>query len=140
MVLLWTIHLYIFPNSLLYLYKQFIHFESVFNRISCIGQWYFCSVSAIHHCTVVGALTFIFLRYMFDPFTCSSNHPLCVGWSVLCHHTLGWPTLGWSAFIRCAVLLFQLVKQDGWLREEVIACCKSDSIWSGKVSQLHLLR
>ena len=106
-----------------------IEFPASVNGISAVFH-------AIHHCTVVGTLTFIFLRYMFDPFTCSSNHPLCVGWSVLCHHTLGWHTLGWSAFIRCAVFLFQLVKQDGWLREEVIACCKSDSICSGKVSQL----
>ena len=28
------------------------------------------------------------------------------------------------------------MKEDGWLREEVIVFCKSDSIWSGKVSQL----
>ena len=89
----------------------------------------------IHHCTVVGTLIFIFLRYMFDPFTCSSNHLYVLG-DLYFHHTWGWSTLGWSAFKRCAVLLFQLVKKDGWLREDVLVCWKSDSIWSGEMSQL----
>ena len=105
-----------------------IEFPALVNGISAVFHM-------IHHCIVVGTLTFIFLRYVFDSFTCSSNHLYVLG-DLYFHHTLGWTTLGWSAFIRCAVLLFQLVKQDGWLREEVIVCCKSDSIWSGKVSQL----
>ena len=29
---------------------------------------------AIHHCTVVGTLIFVFSGYMFDLFTLSSNH------------------------------------------------------------------
>ena len=41
----------------------------------------------IHHCTVVETLIFIFLRYMFDPFTCSSNHPYV--W-VICFATTHW--------------------------------------------------
>ena len=32
--------------------------------------------------------------------------------------------------------MFQLVKQDGWLREHVFEYCKSGNIWSGDASQL----
>ena len=51
------------------------------------------------------------------------------------HHTWGGPICVWSAFIRYTVLWPHLVKQDGRLREEVFVCWKSDSIWSGEMSQ-----
>ena len=45
-----------------------IEFPASVNGISAVFH-------VIHHCTVVGTLTFIFSRYMFDLFICSSNHP-----------------------------------------------------------------
>ena len=54
---------------------------------------------------------------------------------LLSHHTPR-DDLHWViCLIRRGVLLFQSVKQDGWLREDVFECFKSDSIWSGEVSQ-----
>ena len=105
-----------------------MHFEFVFNRISCIGLWYFYSVSCNSSLYCCWNSYFYFPKiyvWLIDLFIKSSAFP----------SHMGWPTLGWSALIRCAVLLFQLVKQDGWFREEVIVCWKSDSIWSGEMSQ-----
>ena len=111
-----------------------MHFEFVFNRISCIGLWYFCSVSHDSSLYCCRNSYFCFPKiyvWLIHLFTKSS---LCVGWSAFPSH-MGWSTLGWSAFIRCAVLLSHLVKQDGWLREEVFVCWKSESIWFGEMSQ-----
>ena len=89
LVLQWIIHFYIFLNSLLYLYNQFICFKYIFDRIPCIGQWYFWCVShVIHHCTVVG-IPNIYLSHdiCLTYATCLSNHPYV--W-VICLATTHW--------------------------------------------------
>ena len=63
-----------------------MHFEFGFNRISALVYGISAVFHAIHHCTDVGTLISVLLRYMFDPFTCTSNH-LCVLGDLHFHHT-----------------------------------------------------
>ena len=73
----------------------------------------------VHHCTDVGTLILVLLRYMFDQFTCVSNH-FCVLGDLSWYHTHGGDLIVGDLPLsaRCAVLLPLSVKQDGRLREE----------------------
>ena len=122
---MWIIHLYIFFKLLIIFYNLFMHFELVFNRICCIGLWYFCSVSCNSSLYCCRNSYFYFLKIHVWPIPLFIKSSLCVEWSVLSSH-MGVTYMGWSAFISCAVLLLQWVKQDGWLREGVLCVLK---IW-----------
>ena len=135
---------FIVNNSFLYLPKfliivvlLFIHFKYVFNRILCFCQWYFCCIwcdSSLYSCR---NSNIYFLMIYVRSIHLLVKSSLCVG-DLLRHHTLRGDLHGVICLIRSGVLLFQSVKQDGWLREHVFECLKSVSIWTGKMSQLPL--
>ena len=133
---------FIVNSSFLYLPKplvivvQPVHmFKYVFNRIHCFCQWYFCCISchsSLHSCRNSNIYFLMIYVWLIHLLVKSS---LCMS-DLLRHHTLRGDLHGVICLIRSGVLLFQSVKQDGWLREHVFECLKSVSIWSGKVSQL----
>ena len=55
-----------------------IEFPVLVNDVSIVFH-------AIHHCMVMGTLIFIFIGYMYDPFTCCQIISMC-GWSVKAWH------------------------------------------------------